>query len=103
MPSPGSLGFGAFTCLNLEVVVPVRVASTNELPKARTSVGMKEQRAPALVLLDMNSLMRTNDGEFLLRDREDNVTKDTASKRQRTCEPPAVCVAAAIHNLERSV
>ena len=94
---------GAFTCLNLEVVVPVWVAPTDELPKAGSSVGKKEQWAPALVLRDMNSLMNTNDGKLLAGDRENYVTEDDASKWQSTCEPAAVGIALAIRDLERSL
>src|SRR5690242_8405013 len=43
--------------LHLERVVPIRSAAPQQLPQAGRAVCEEEQRAPALVLLDVDALM----------------------------------------------
>jgi hypothetical protein len=86
--------------LNLEVVVPVRIVASGELPKTRCSIGKKEQRAPDLVLLNVNSLVWTNGNELSVSDRHDDVTKDDTAEREHSRETAALRVAAAISDLQ---
>ena len=69
------------TSLNLEVVMPVRATTIDQLPKTRCWVGKEEQRPPTFVLLNVDPFMGANDSQFLLRDSNDDMPEDDASER----------------------
>jgi hypothetical protein len=70
----------SLTSLNFEVVVPVRAASVEQLPKTRCWIGQKEQRPPGFVLLDVDPFMWTDDHELLPRDGNDDMPEDDGSE-----------------------
>jgi hypothetical protein len=88
--------------LNLKMVVPVWISASHELPKAWSWIRDKEGGPPALVLLDVNSLMRTYACEFFLGDGQDDLAKDDASEGQPESELAAADQALAIGDFQRS-
>ena len=86
--------------LHLEVVIPVRTAALQELPKARSAIRKEKQRSPALVLLHMNTLVRTNAQQLVARDGEDHMAKDDAAKRKLPGQPAAGCLTLAVGDFQ---
>jgi hypothetical protein len=70
----------SLTRLNFEVVVPVRAATVEQLPKTRCWIGQKEQWPPGFVLLDVDPFMWTDDHELLPRDGNDDMPEDDGSE-----------------------
>jgi hypothetical protein len=72
----------SLTSLNFEVVVPVRAATVEQLPKTRCWIGQKEQWPPGFVLLDVDAFMWTDGHELLPRDGNDDMPEDDGSERE---------------------
>ena len=84
------------------MVVPVRAAPFQQLPQAARYIRYEEKRSPALVLLNVDSFMRTNGCQFLPRDRQDDMPENDAAKRQCLRELAAARSAVTIGNFKRS-
>lgn len=86
-----TMNFGApLPSLDLKVVAPVWTAAVNQLPKAGKTVGKKEQRSPALVLLNVDALMWANAQQLLFGDGQDDMTENDAAKGKGAGEIAAI-------------
>lgn len=86
--------------LHLEVVVPVRAATIDELPDAGRSIGQEEKRTPAFVLLDVDSFMWTYGSEFFASNGQDDMAENDAAKWQLACQLAATSQAMAIGDFQ---
>lgn len=91
---------GQKTSLDLEVVIPVWTATVQKLPERRKAIGHKKQQTPALVLLDMNTLMWTDMLQLFSRNSQDDMAKDNAPKRKPARQFAAISLRGAIRYLQ---
>jgi hypothetical protein len=89
-------------CLYLEMVIPIRTPSSQQLPQARHRIRRKEQNSAALILRNMHSLMRPDALEFFGGNSQDHMPEHDATERQPASNVPAISNTITVGNFERA-
>lgn len=79
-------GRAARACLDLEMIITIRMSPAQQLPQARERIGDEEHKSPSFVLRDMHALVCADVLEFFSGYGEDDMAKDDAAEWKRARE-----------------